>query len=111
MTTRDVLYNDLRDYLTSQGVEFTDDLAPTLVGDEILKNLSSTLFALIKSVWKAINDKHNRRGHALDLEFAVFFGRKILGQKTDRPCMPVVVQHVQDLWLGMRSTYSEAIER
>jgi hypothetical protein len=103
MTARDVLYNDLREYLTTQKVGFNDDLAHSL-GDEFLKNLSSALFPLSKSVWKAINDKHNRRGPAPDPEFAAFFGRKILGHKADRPCMPTVVQHLQDLWLGMGKT-------
>jgi hypothetical protein len=101
MTTRDVLYNDFREYLTTQKVGFNDDLAHSL-GDEFLKTLS-------KSVWKAINDTHNRRGPAPDPEFAVFFGRKILGNKVDRPCMPTVVQHLQDLWLGMGKTLKHGV--
>jgi hypothetical protein len=82
MITRDVIYNDLRDYLTSQKVGFNDDLAPSL-GDQILKSLRSALFPLSKSVWKGINDKHNRVEPALDPEIVVFFGRKILGRKAD----------------------------
>jgi hypothetical protein len=30
-----------------------------------------------------------------------FWERKILGHKADKPCMITVVQHLQDLWIGM----------
>jgi hypothetical protein len=40
MTTRDALYNNLREYLTNQEAGFNDDLAPSL-GEVFLKNLIS----------------------------------------------------------------------
>ena len=108
MTARDVLYNDLRDYLTSQKVGFNDNLSPSL-GNQFLKNLFMALFPLSKSVWKGINDKHDRAWPAPDPEFGVFFGRKIFGHKADKPCMPTVVQHLQDLWFGMGNTLKHGV--
>jgi hypothetical protein len=49
MTARDVLYNDLRQYLKDQGVGFPADLAASL-GDEFMKHLSSAIFPLSQNL-------------------------------------------------------------
>ena len=100
MTARDILYNDLRKFLQDNGAGFPADVAVTL-GDEFLKHLTYAIFPLSRNVWKSLNDKHNRGGEAPSPEFEIFFGRKCLGHKADRPCMTTVVQHLHDLWIGM----------
>ena len=92
--------NDIRMYLHDNIVGFPPDLADS-VGEEFLKHLTYALFSLSSNHWKSLHDTHNRGGAAPDLEFGVFFGRKILGQKFYIPCLPSVVQHVQDPWFGM----------
>jgi hypothetical protein len=100
MTGKDNLYNDIRKYLQDNEVVFSADLADS-VGDEFLKHLTYALFPLSSNHWKSLHDTHNRGGAAPDPEFGVFFGRKILGHKVYNPCLPSVVQHLQDMWFGM----------
>jgi hypothetical protein len=101
MNAQDNLYNDLRQFLKDHGVGFPADLAGS-VGDSFLRHLSTSLFPLGLNVWNSLtNDRHNRVGPAPDPEFSVFFGRKALGHKADRPCFLTVVQNLQELWFGM----------
>ena len=100
MAARDILYNDIRKYMHDQTVGFPVDQADSL-GDEFLKHFTYVVFPLSHSVRKALNNKHNCRGEAHDPEFSVFFGRKILGHKADKPCFTTIAQHLQDLWIGM----------
>ncbi len=100
MHGKDVLYNDLRRYLQDHGVGFPRDPCIS-VGDEFLKHLTSALFSLSISIWKQLNDAHNRGGAAPDPEFGAFSGRKIMGHKKDKSCLISVVQHLQELWIGM----------
>jgi hypothetical protein len=99
-TARDILYNDLRKYLEDEEVGFQADHVDSL-GTEFLKHLTYALFPLSHAVWRALNDKHNRGGPTPDPEFVVFFGRKILGHKADKPSVTTIVQHLQNLWIGM----------
>jgi hypothetical protein len=87
-------------YLKDQGVGFPGDDA-SFLGYEFVKNLTYTVFPLNQNVWTQLNDKHNRRCEPPHLEFAVFFGRKVKGHRADRPCLISVVQHLQELWIGM----------
>jgi hypothetical protein len=64
-------------------------------------HLTAASFPLNHNVWKVINDKHNRGGHAPDPDFGVFFGHKCIGHKLERHSMMLTVQHLQDLWIGM----------
>ncbi len=100
MTAKDTLYNDFRNYLKEREVGFPSDSASSL-GDEFVKNFTYAIFLLSHSVWKHLNDPINRHCAAPDQEFFVFFGRKVLGHKVDRPCLTLVVQHLQDVWIGM----------
>jgi hypothetical protein len=100
MTGRDVFYNDLRKYLEDKGVGFEVDASASL-GDEFIKHLTYALFPLSQKVWISINEKNNRGEAAPNSELGVFFGRKILGHKSDKPDMALTVQHLQDLWIGM----------
>jgi len=100
MTARDILYNDFRTYLKEQEVGFTSDDASSL-GDEFIKHFTYALFPLTRSAWRQLNDPHNRHCAAPDPEFFVFFGRKVMGHKADLPCLVTVVQHLQDVWIGM----------
>jgi len=93
MTARDFFYNDIRNYTHDQTVGFPADQTHSL-GDEFRKHLTYVVFPLSHSVWKALNDKHNRRGEAPNPEFSVFFGRKILGHKADKPCFTTVVRYL-----------------
>jgi len=86
--------------LQENGVFFPADLGDS-VGDEVLKHLTYALFPLSSNHWKLLHDTHYRGGVAPDPKFGVFFGRKILGHKVNNPCLPSVVQHLQDLWFGM----------
>jgi hypothetical protein len=106
MTGKDVLYNDFWKYLKDRGVGFPADLAFS-VGDEFLKHITYAIFPLSLSNWTSINDKHNRGGAALDQEFKVFFGRRIIGRKAEKPSMTTTVQHLQELWFGMGKILTE----
>ena len=99
MNGKDTLYNDFRDYLKQQGVGFPHDQASRL-GDDFLSNLSAIIFPLSNNVWRALNDKHNRGGVAPEQEFAAFFGRRVYSKKVDRPNYGLVLQHLQELWIG-----------
>jgi hypothetical protein len=100
MHGKDMLYNDLRQYLQVDGVGFPRDLCIS-VGEEFLKHLTSALFPLSLGVWKQLNDAHNRGGAAPYPKFGAFCGRKVMGHKKDKPCTINVVQHLQELWIGM----------
>ncbi len=101
MTARGILYNDFHNYLNDQEVGFPGDDASSLGDDEFIKHFTSALFSLSQSVWKHLNDPHNRHCAAPNPEFFVFFGRKVMGHKADRPCLITVVQDLQEVWIGM----------
>jgi len=84
MTARDILHNEFRKYMKAQAVGILGGDASSLV--VIVKRLTDVVFPLTLSVWKQLNDTKNRRCAAPDLEFGVFFGRKVKGHKADRPC-------------------------
>jgi hypothetical protein len=108
MNARDILYNDFRNYLKEQEVGFPGDDASSL-GDEFIEHFTSALFPLSQSVWKHLNDPHDRRRAAPDPEFFVFFGRKVMGHKADRPCLIIVVKHLQEVWIGMGKVLTKGI--
>ncbi len=72
-----------------------------------MKHLTYAWFPLSEKVWIAINEKHNRGGAAPDPDFGVFFGRKVLGHKLDKPDLAVTVRHLQELWIGMGQTLTK----
>jgi len=100
MIARDVLHNDLRTYLQDKRIGFPAEKVGSL-GEEFLKNLSYAILPLSQNVWQSLNDKHNQGGQAPCSGFGIFFGRKVLGHKADRPCMTTMVKHLQELWIGM----------
>jgi hypothetical protein len=72
------------------------------LGDEFLKHFTYAIFPLTHSIWKAINDKHNRARAAPDHAFKDWFGRKVIGHKSSKqPCLSPTVHHLQELWIGM----------
>jgi len=99
MTGKDVLYNDFRDYLKEQGVGFPADVASS-VGDDFISNIAAAIFPLSSKVWHALNDSHNRGGAATEPEFSDFFGRRVYSKKLDRPNYPLILQHLQEVWIG-----------
>ena len=80
MHGKDILYNDLRRYLQDQKGGFPRDMCIS-VGDEFLKHLTSALFPLSLSVWKQLNDAHNRGGAGPDPELGAFLGGRLWGTK------------------------------
>jgi len=104
MNAQDVLYNDLRQCLKDHGVGLSADLVAS-VGDVFLRHLTSALFPLGRNIWNCfVNDLQNRVGPAPNQIFAVFYiGRKVLGHKTDQPCLLTMAQNLQELWIGMGS--------
>jgi hypothetical protein len=46
-------------------------------------------------VWIGIKETRNRGGAAPDLDVKVFFGRKKLGSKADKPSLMTIVRHLQ----------------
>jgi hypothetical protein len=106
MTRKDELYNAFRKYLQDNGVGFPADLATSL-GDEFLKHITNEILPLSMSVWVQINDKHNRGGAVPDPCFKIFFGKKKLGHKADKPCLMTTAQHRQELWFGMGKVLTE----
>jgi hypothetical protein len=99
MKGKDDLYNDFRDYLKEQGVGFPADLAIS-VGDDFLSNLAEILFPLSCDVWRALNDSHNRDEAAPGQDFCGFFGRRVYCKKKNRPNYAIVLQHIQEVWIG-----------
>ena len=84
LTARDKLWNSIRQYLSDNGAGWSADSA-NKAGTEFINNLTWALFPLSKSVWKAINDSHNRGAPAPDPSFEVFFGHTTMGHKAYRP--------------------------
>jgi len=92
--------------LKDRGARFSADLASS-VGDEFLKHITYAILPLSLIIWTSINNKHNRGGASPDQEFKVFFGRKIIGYKADKPSMTTIVQRLQELWFDMGKIATE----
>ena len=110
MNAKDIICNDIIQYLNDNGVGFLVDVTPSRLGNEFIKHLTSAPFSLSHKVWQALHDTHNIRGGAAPSpEFSVFFGRKVIGHEADKLDVMYVVQHVQDMWIGMGNVLTNGI--